>query len=242
MASSASGVAVSAAARHDVQGRADAVRQVYRDASRITVASLALALPFLAALADPLTRAWLGATDAQAAVAPLLPWMVLGLHAHMLTGPANAISRGRGRLGADFSYHGLRAAALAVAVAGAWHAGRHDLPALVGAMAMAQVAAALGFLVVAHWRLCGEGRTLARGLGLPTLAAYALAWALALGVQAVLPLPANAHRLQALGALLAATAVWLPLAALLLGRLLLSPGEIRSLVLRLPRPLSWRTA
>jgi O-antigen/teichoic acid export membrane protein len=235
-------VAVSAAARHDVQGRGDAVQQVYRDASRITVAGLALILPLMAALADPLTRAWLGAGPTQAALAPLLPWMVLGLHAHMLTGPVNAISRGRGRLGADFSYHGLRAGALAIAVAVAWQAGRQDLPTLVAAMALAQVAAASGFLLAAHWRLCGEARSLATNVGLPTVAAYALASAMAWGLQVALPLPADANRLQALGVLMAAAAAWLPLAAWMLGRLLLSPAEVLSLARRLPRALSWRTA
>jgi hypothetical protein len=58
ISSSASAVAVSASARHDVQAQGQAVQQVYRDASCVTVAGLALTLPFLAWFSQPLALAW----------------------------------------------------------------------------------------------------------------------------------------------------------------------------------------
>lgn len=238
--SSASAVAVSASARHDVQGQSQALLRVYGDASRITVASLALTLPFLAAFAVPLSLAWLGSGPAQAAVAGLLPVLTLALHAHMLTGPVTAVSRGRGQLGADFAYSALRTLALALAVLACLGASATALPTLVPALAVAQAAAALGFLLVAHRRLCGEWHGLFATVLLPSLAAQALAWALAAAV-AAMAVPA-ADRLQALATLCAALALWLPLAAVLLGACLLKPDERVSLARRVLKPLNWRRA
>jgi len=109
--SSAAVVAQSASARHDAHGQAGALRGVYLDATRVTVASLALTMPFLAWFAQPLTLAWLGQGEAQATVAPLMAMLSVGLHLHMLTAPATSVARGRGQLGADFIYHGLRVVA-----------------------------------------------------------------------------------------------------------------------------------
>jgi O-antigen/teichoic acid export membrane protein len=238
--SSASAVAVSASARHDVQGSAAAVLQVYRDASRITVASLALTLPFLAAFAQPLTLAWLGAGAPQAAMAPLLPWMALALHAHMLTGPATAVSRGRGRLGSDFVYAALRAGALATAVLAFMGTGSSDLGLLVAALCVAQVAAAMAFLVGAHRRLCGDWSGLLPTVVGPSLAAYALAAALQETVAQTLP--AASDRAGAAGLLCGVALMWMPLAAALLGACLLQRGEKQALAGRLLRPLNWRRA
>jgi O-antigen/teichoic acid export membrane protein len=246
--SSASAVAVSASARHDVQGQAQALRCVYGDASRITVASLALTLPFLAAFAQPLTQAWLGALPAQAAVAALLPALALALHAHMLTGPATAVSRGRGRLGADFSYAALRTLALVLAVAACVFTASTGLHTLVPALAQAQAVAALGFLAAAHWRLCGEWRTLLSTVLLPSAAAQALAWGLAWALTGAISGKAasvaftTADRLPAIASLCGALALWLPLAALLLGACLLQPHERAALLRRFLKPLNWSRA
>jgi len=238
ISSSASTVAVSSSARHDVQGQPAALQQVYRDASRITVAGLAMALPFMAWFAEPIARAWLGQGEAQAAVAPLLALLAVGLHAHMLTGPVNAVSRGRGSLRADFSYQGLRVVALAAALAIWWLGPARSLPVLVLAMVGAQVLAAVVYLAFAHRRLCGAWAGLASRVLVPTLAAHVLAGAL----HAVLsPVPAGG-RTDALGALALPALLWLPAAAALLAPLLLSGAERQALVQRLLRPRLWRTA
>ena len=238
--SSASAVAVSASARHDVQGHSGAVLQVYRDASRITVASLALTLPFLAAFAQPVTMAWLGAGTAQSAMAPLLPWMALALLAHMLTGPVTAVSRGRGRLAADFIYAAVRASALAAATLAFVASGATALTTLVGALCVAQGVAALGFLAGAHRRLCGSWRGLLSPVLGPSLAACALA--AVLHVALLNTAPAASDRGSALWTLMAATALWLPLAAALLGAWLLHPGEAQGLARRVLQPLNWKRA
>ena len=250
--SSASAVAVSASARHDVRGQAQAVQRVYGDASRITVASLALTLPFLAAFALPLTQAWLGGLPAQAEVAALLPALALALHAHMLTGPVTAISRGRGRLGADFSYAALRTVALLLAVTACVAGGSTDLPTLVSALALAQATAALGFLAAAHWRQCGEWRRLLATVLGPSAAAQGLAWGLAWallktpawvsGAALSGALPGSTDRLPALLTLGGALLLWLPLAALLLGVCLLQRHEGAALSRRFLKPLNWRRA
>ena len=238
ISSSASAVAVSASARHDVQGQSVALQQVYRDASRITVAGLALTLPFLAWFAQPLTLAWLGAGAAQAAVAPLMAMGAAALHAHMLTGPVNAVSRGRGRLGADFAYHGLRVATLALAGVFWWLHGVQDLPMLVLTLALAQGLAATAYLAVAHRRLCGGWSGLASAVWAPTLAAHALAGVL----HWLLPAGAGRGRIDAMWALAAPALLWLPAASVLMAALLLSPAERHAAAQRLPRPWSWRNA
>jgi O-antigen/teichoic acid export membrane protein len=238
ISSSASTVAVSSSARHDVQGQSAALQQVYRDASRVTVAGLAMALPFMAWFAEPIARAWLGQSEAQAAVAPLLALLAVGLHAHLLTGPVNAVSRGRGSLRADFGYHGLRVVALAAALAIWWLGPARSLPALVLAMVGAQVLAATACLAFAHRRLCGAWAGLASRVLVPTLAAHALAGAL----HAVLsPVPAGG-RAAAMGALALPALLWLPAVAALLAPMLLSGAERQALVQRLLRPRFWRTA
>jgi len=247
ISSSASSVAVSASARHDAQGQAQALQRVYREASRITVAGLALTLPFLAWFAQPMALAWLGRGQAQAALAPLMAAAALGLHAHMLTGPANAVRRGCGRLDADFLYHGMRATALAAAAAWWWLQPAASLPALAAALAGAQALAAVTFLALAHHRLCGGWHGLPSLVLLPTLAAHALAATLAVVLNEFhLGLASSTTgRIEALWALALPTLLWLPTAAALLGALLLTPAERRSLKTRLQRvlrPALWRTA
>lgn len=236
--SSVSAVAVSASARHDVQGQTTAVHQVYEDASRITVASLALALPFMAAFAQPMTLVWLGAGAVQAATAPLLPLLAVALHAHMLTGPVTAISRGRGRLHADLSYAAVRALALAAATGTYLACGTAGLPPLVGALCAGQFSAAAAFLAVAHRRLCGGWRGLLSAVAGPSVAAYALAALLNLALGQVGP--ASTDRLSALVLLLTAGVLWLPLAAAMLGIWLLRPMELQRLARRGVPPWQWK--
>jgi len=113
-----------------------------------------------------------------------------------------------------------------------------SLPALVLAMAGAQVLAAVAYLAYAHRRLCGAWGGLASRVLVPTLAAHALAGAL----HAMLsPVPAGG-RVDALGALALPALLWLPAAAALLAPLLLSGAERQALVQRLLRPRLWRTA
>lgn len=239
ISSSASAVAVSASARHDVQAQGQAVQQVYRDASCVTVAGLALTLPFLAWFSQPLALAWLGAGPAQAALAPLLALISLGLHAHMLTGPANAVSRGRGRMQADFAYHALRVAALAAAVGLWWTLGARALPSLMAALVLAQVSAALLFLTWAHRQLGGRWSDLATTVLAPTLAAHMLAGLLHAGTAAA-ALPVG--RADALGVLLLPGVLWALLAPALLVTWLSTPEERRALARRLPRIRIWRNA
>ncbi|MDC8772984.1 oligosaccharide flippase family protein [Paucibacter sp. hw8] len=249
---SVSGVAVSAAARHDASDSAQAragLRRVYEDASRLSVASLAWVMPFLALFAQPLVHAWLGQGEASALVAPLMLWLTIGLHAHMLTGPATAVARGRGELGPDFRYHGLRLAALAVAIACCLFFTDQPAPGvqlmpLALALCLAQCAAALVFLAWAHRNLQGRWVDLARQVLLPTLLAYALAYALAYMLEQLLSqgLAAQAQRLQLLLGLVMAFLLWTLAVLMLLSTLLLNATERRAMARRcLPKRL-WRPA
>jgi hypothetical protein len=158
----------------------------------------------------------------------------------MLTGPVTAISRGRGRLGADFTYAAVRATALGVATAAFMATGATALTMLVGALCAAQVVAALGFLVAAHRWLWGSWRGLLAPVLGPSAASWALAAVLRIGLLNSLPLAGD--RGAALWTLAAAGLLWLPLAAALLGAWLLQPGEAQALAGRVLRPLNWRTA
>lgn len=238
IASSASTVAVSSSARHDTQGRPAALQQVYRDASRITVAGLAATLPFIAWFAEPLARAWLGCSASLAGVVPLLALLAVGLHAHMLTGPVNAVSRGRGSLQADFSYHGLRATALAAALAFWWVGPVRSLSTLVLAMVVGQALAATFYLAFAHRRLCGAWTGLASRVLAPTLAAHALAGAL----HALLPPSLAGCRAEALWALALPALLWLPACGALLAPMLLSRAEQQAVARRLLRARTWSAA
>lgn len=231
--SSAAGVAVSAAARHDAGGRDDAVRAVYFDAMRMTVAGLALTMPFLAVFAGPLMLAWLGAGETQAMAAPLMLMQAVCMHLHMLTGPATSVARGRGQLGADFAYHGVRALTLALAL-GVWTQARHT--GLVGfALAIfgSQGIAAILFFAWTHRRICGTWSGMGRSLLAPTLAAYAiacLAWL-------ALPDLTGAGRAKALLSLTGMVLLWGPPTLVAIGALLLTPPERQRWTERLLRPL-----
>ena len=236
--SSAAVVAQSASARHDAHGQSGALRGVYLDATRVTVASLALTMPFLAWFAQPLTLAWLGQGEAQATVAPLMAMLSVGLHLHMLTAPATSVARGRGQLGADFIYHGLRVVALA-AVVGLWlRFGAAQTVSFALALSIGQVAAACVFLAGAHRLILGSWAGIGSRLLLPTAAAYALGGAL----RALLPLHDAAGRGQALLTLAGLALLWGLAAIAVLGPLLTTPEERRALLQRLARPLAWRRA
>lgn len=241
VSSSVSAVAVSASARHDVRAQAQALEQVYRDASRITVAGLAMTLPFLAWFAQPLSVAWLGPGATQAAMAPLLVLASLGLHAHMLTGPGNAVSRGRGHLNADFCYHGLRFIALACSVGVWWALGSRSVPSLLSTLVLAQVVAALLFLPWSHHSLGGRWSALIRVVLVPSLTAHALAAALHTLWKAAQPTAPNG-RIEAITSLLAPGALWALLASALLAHWLATPHERDALRQRLPRIRLWRNA
>ena len=238
ISSGASTVAVSSSARHDMQGQAAAVQQVYRDASRITVAGLALTLPFMVWFAEPISRAWLGRSDAQAAVAPLLALLAVGLHAHLLTGPVNAVSRGRGSLRADFGYLGLRSLSLAMALVIWWLVSAKTLHALVLGLVGAQALAAVAYLAFAHRRLCGAWAGLPSRVLMPTLTAYALGGAL----NSLCPSAAVGGRADAIWALALPAALWLPAVAALLSPMLLSREDRLALARRVLRRPAWRTA
>lgn len=242
VSASVSGVAVSATARHDARGDRAGIAQVYRAATRLTVASLALIMPFLALFAPLLVLAWLGPQGAHAEVALLMPWLVLAHHAHLLTGPATALARGQGRLNMDFAYHGLRAvlmlASLLLLLGGG---AAPSLPDLALALCLAQIAAAALFITQAQQTLLGSRSGLLRDLALPTLGAYAAAALLALLLAESWPaqfsaaaLLDSASRLPALAAASAALLLWGALAGALLWAGLLSPTERQGLLRRLP--------
>lgn len=229
--SSISHVAVSATARHDARGEAEAIHQVYRDAMRLTVGSLALIMPFLALLAPLLCLAWLGTQGPHAMVASLMPWLVLMQHCHLLTGPATALARGRGRLDMDYLYHALRAVMLLLAIGWVLWQGV-QLQRLLMALCLSQGAAALLFLVLAQRQLLGLSGDLLRHCAMPSALAYGLAFLLTMPLDI-----ANLSRPQALSMVVAALAMWLPLACLLLASTLLKPSEVRQLLQRLRKRL-----
>jgi O-antigen/teichoic acid export membrane protein len=210
--SSVSGVAVSAAARHDAQGDREGMRRLYGDASRMTVLSLGLLLPFLVAFAEPLTWLWLGPVPVRAQVASVMALLGFGLCWHMMTGPASALFRGRGVMRAEYAYHGLRAVVLALGV-GVWWWGApsHDLTGLALAVAAAQTLAAWLYLAVSHQVLTGAMRGVVAAMLLPMGGALALAEALAMLLQpwtvAAVQVPAGAREALVLP-LLGAGLLW----------------------------------
>lgn len=230
LGSGVSTVAVSAAARHDVQGHGTAVQEVYRAATRLNVAMLGAALPFLAWFAEPVALAWLGASATQASVTPLLLACGIAVHAHVLTGPVNAVRRGCGRLDGDFTYHGLRLLGLGAAVA-LWTAQGGGVVALVGWMAVCGTVAAAVFLALAHRRVSGGWGGLAGPVLAPSLAAHGLA---ALLAHAMVPATLGG-RGDALAVLGLGLAAWLPAIAALLALTLLDADDRRRLLHRLRR-------
>jgi O-antigen/teichoic acid export membrane protein len=231
--SGVSGVAVGAAARADAHGDHAAIQQVFAEASRMTVVTLALMLPFMAAFAPVLTQAWLGTTATQAQVAQVMAALCVGLCWHMLTGPASAISRGLGQLGAEFVYHGLRVVAFASAAAIWILTGTHELVWLAIAIATAQTTAAASYLLWSWQRLTGSLRGAWSTLFQPLLAALALAAALG----AIWPALAGGTRQEALVAVTLAWLVWMPLYGVLAWFLVLDSAGRQALRLGLLRRL-----
>jgi len=224
--SSASLVTLASSARQDASGCADAIDAVYDTGIRFTCAGLALTLPFLMAFAPALTLLWLGPKGPHTAIATLMVCAIPGLHLHMLTGPATALTRGRGEIAPDFVYHGLRALTLGAAVTAWLTQGRPG--ALVGfviALSLAQSLAAGVFIAWAHTRLRGALASLVQQAIVPTLLAYALA----LGCANWIPSD-FATRLQALGVLAVATFVTIPLIGLMLAGLMSTRRERRWLI------------
>lgn len=246
--SSVSGVAVSAAARHDAQGDREGMRRLYRDATRMTVVSLGLLLPFLAAFAGPLTWLWLGRVPAQADVASVMALLGVGLCWHMMTGPASALFRGRGVIRAEYAYHGLRVLVLGAGCAAWWMALGGQAPAaalagLAAAVAVAQTVSALIYLGAAHRLLTGSGAGFVRTLVLPMGGALALAFglaALADGALASAMQAPGAGRADVLPVLLLAGAAWTGLFGALAWATLFDADERAALRARLAA--RWRRA
>jgi len=218
--SGVSGVAIGAAARADARGDHQGVREVFADASGMTVLTLGLMLPFMAAFAPLLTQAWLGSTSTQQQVAPVMAVLCVGLAWHMMTGPASAICRGMGQLGAEFVYHGLRVACFGAAAMSWLVWGRGELIALAVALASAQCLAASAYLLWSWRRVTGALQGAWQALFRPMLAALAVAWAL----QAAWPWPSAVDRWGALLSLAGAGTCWLILFGLTAWALMLSPS------------------
>jgi O-antigen/teichoic acid export membrane protein len=218
-----SGVAVAVTARHEAAGHEQALLQVFREALRLTVASLALIMPFLALFAPWLCLAWLGPQGPHAEVAALMPWLVLAHHAHLLTGPATALARGQGRLGPDFAYHALRGILLGAALLLLLRGGAPGLQALLTILCLAQGTAALVFGCVAQRRLPGAGHAILHLTLLPTALSLGLAALLAVVLGTLVPPPTS--RPEALMALSLALSLWMVLALPLLAVLLLQRTE-----------------
>jgi O-antigen/teichoic acid export membrane protein len=239
--SSVSTVAVSASARHDVQAQDLALRDVYRNASRITVASLGLSLPFLAWFAHPLSMVWMGTGPTQAALAPLLTLASLGMHAHLLTGPGNAVCRGRGSLRADFAYQALRLLFLAMSVGTWWVWFTPSTPSLLGAVVLAQVAAALLFLPWSHRTLGGRAHELFSQVLVPSLALHVMAASLYAVFTSAFGSPLSG-RVDALLSLIVPGMVWVLLGGAVVERSLLIEEERQRIRNYFPRLIFWRNA
>jgi hypothetical protein len=101
--------------------------------------------------------------------------LAFGMHWHLLTGPASAVFRGCGRLLPEYAYYAMRLGALAMAVV-AWKLSPESgLIGLATVLCVAQVIAAVGYLIGSSRAL---GHPLFAGLvsaGGPTAAAYAAA-------------------------------------------------------------------
>jgi|GEM_PF-404540 len=219
--SSASSVALSASARHDAGGDTNAVHHVYDNALRVTAGGLALTMPLMLAFAPALSMLWLGPAGPHLKVATLLAFGIPGLHLHMLTGPATALTRGRGKLGPDFVYHGLRALALGIGVGIWWGQGRPgELAGFIITLSVAQSIAAAIFIGHAHWQVSATFRDLWARTVLPTALSYGVALALAQALSSPLD-----TRAQALVELTIATTTWLALSGLILGWLLTTRYE-----------------
>ena len=255
--SSVSSIALSAAARHDVAGQSQAVREVYEEALRLTVAGLMWTMPLLLAFSNTWTLSWLGPSGPHAQVGVLMALSVIGLHAHLLTGPATSVAKGKGLLAPEFAYHGLRALALALGVAVWWGLYEHsELPGFIAALSIAQTIAALGFIAHTHRQLGGSWARLISQFFLPTALGYLAAATLAWGLATQGPLQALAcltmqgaacesissaqTRGDALIHLVAAALLWLPLGAMVLWVSLLNRTEKARFLISLGKMMQWK--
>lgn len=219
--SSISSVTISVAARQDAMADRDALHRLYDDASRMSVLMLGGMLPFMSAFAGYFAQAWLGHNSHSMLMAQVMSVMCVGMHWHMLTGPASALFRGQGLIVRDYVYHGLRVAALLVAwgILTLW--GSVSIPHLAWAFSGAQMASAIVYLLWAYRTLFGSLGGVGRTVIWPTVVAYGLAWALRGSVGS----PLGSGRLLVLAELAGIFLIWLVLVGAVHWHLLLSHDE-----------------
>jgi O-antigen/teichoic acid export membrane protein len=199
------------AARH---AGAQAYAELHGQHTRALCLAAAVPLSFLACYAAPLCLAWLGPRPEQPLLAQLMLCASCGAWLHICTGPGTALLRGRGGVAHEFLYHGLRVAAIALALALVWRGG--DAAALAAALLGAAAAAGLVYLCWLQRRLGLPLRALlARALG-----PAALLWCVGVALErlwqaAVTPAAGRWALLAQLGAaaalhgMLCAGAIWL---------------------------------
>lgn len=243
LASSASMVALPAAAGHAATGAHDRLLAVYGNALRMTAWMAGLMLPPLACLAPRIVTAWLGPRADAATLAAIMAWVAMGMHLHILTGPASAMFRGMGRIGNEYIYHGLRLAGLLVVLTAIWLAGPLAPAPLAAALGCSALTAATLYILISHRGLTGGWRGIGRAYLLPCALPYGAAW-LAARAADLWPLPVEAGRAETLAHLLPALALYAVFALTAAWRLALSPAQRQAARARLllPRSASGRSS
>lgn len=238
--SAISNVAMPAAARHSAVDDWPAIVALYRATSRATCLLAGLPLAFMTVFAGPLCLAWLGRREDLEALPLILALGALSAHLHITTGPGSAIFRALGRVGNEFVYHGLRIAALSLAIGTAIACFGATATALAAGLAGGSASAAIAYLVHNQRRLGLGARRLLVDILLPGVAAYLVA----LAIVPVWPalIPGDASRLQTLGGV-AVCGLLYSIAWAGVTWLQLEDAErrhVRTLVARLPVLRQWR--
>ena len=207
-----------AASRYVLDAGDEPLRRLHAQGTRAVSLIAAVPLGFLAAFASPISQAWLGTRPELALVALLMALAAVTAYLHILTGPGSSVFRGAGRIGNEFVYHGLRVAFIGVGLVLACGVGGVSVESIASGLAGGGAAAALVYLCLNHRRFGLPLNDLLARVLLPGLSLFAIAGALALVWQLVLP--AELGRWETLAVLgcfgamncaLAAVLIWLQL-------------------------------
>lgn len=232
LASSVSMVSLPAAARHNALGAQQALLQTYHQAVRATGLLAALILPPLACFAPVVITLWLGPRDDHASLSHIMTWVALGIHLHILTGPASSTLRGQGRIANEYVYHGLRILGYASGLSVLYTAHQITPTTLATALAVGGLLASTLYLALSHRQITGQWQGGLRCYALPFGLPYLLAVGSWLLAQQISPGVA-AERGQALPQLATAALLYALLTAWLVWRWYLSPEQRQSIRQRL---------
>jgi len=213
--------AAAQAQAHDDRPR---LQRLCADGTRYTALVAALPLAFLGSFAGPVAAAWLGGDAPLLADLPaLLLLAALAAQLHVATGPGSAVFRATGQVSNEFVYHGLRIAAIAVALLVARLAFAWQPLALAAALAVGNSVASLAYLLFNQRRLGLRLAALLRRVAVPA----AVPWTVAAALRPLWPDAARWSSLESVAALGVLGLVYLAVVAVVVVPLVLDRGERR---------------